>query len=292
MKVETLETTVSISKVTKISGDVTVTQRKGKLRHNFDLNITISWNSTGENEEEGIVEIRDFMSDTDKKGFEFYIKTAEGGKSISAAIKSFIEATLKDCVWDTLQEFAADLVDEHGKHLLVPSGNHAVEHNEKSEKAENKLDDATHKDAPVSAKKCTKLMEWKEAVTFQAPPSEVFSCLTQAERIRLWTRGPIEGCLDKVGSSFSLFSGAVSGTVESIDPSSFNLGLKWRLGGWSADVYSTVTISIEKEGNGCSLDLKQSGIPMEEYEATSSNWANYYWNPIKATFGYGAFPKY
>lgn len=279
---------MEITDITSVTGDVTVTQRKGKLRHNFDLNIKFSWSSSSGHE--GLVEVRDFMSDTDLKGFEFYVKPVETAKeSLPTDLKTIVASALRDAVWAKLQEFACDLIDEHGKHLLVDVSSPA-----------SPVDDSLteeFKSAGISSGKSgesssANLVTWKETVEFQAPASEIFKTLTESVRAMLWSRGSLEGSLAVKGSSFKMFSGAVSGTVLDIDPAKNSIILSWRLSAWPAGIVSEVNLTLEDIPSGCRLHLKQTGIPADQFEFTSTNWTNYYWNPIKATFGYGAFPKY
>jgi activator of HSP90 ATPase len=35
------------------------------------------------------------------------------------------------------------------------------------------------------------------------------------------------------------------------------------------------------------MTLEQTGVPENEVEKTKAGWKNYYWNPIKFTFGFG-----
>lgn len=232
------------------------------------------------------------MSDTDLKGFEFYVRPLDK-ESLPAELKNFVASALREAVWAKLQEFASDLIDEHGKHLLVdvPSNASTADSDAhladefKSGTAGGKLSG----DAPSSIS----FVSWKETVEFQAPASEVFRTLTESSRVMLWSRGSLEGSLATKGSTFKLFSGAVSGTVLDIDPARNTLVMAWRLSAWPTAISnSEVSLSLEDIPSGSRMQLKQTGIPADQFDFTSTNWTNYYWNPIKATFGYGAFLKY
>lgn len=280
LEVSTETRKVKIVSVSKIAGDVTVSQRKGRLRHNFDLNINFKWES--DEDAKGLVEIRDFMSDTDKKGFEFYVKADENGPAVSQDLKTFLLATLKNSVWETLQDFTKDLVNEHGKHLLVPSEPSAS----KSDSNEPVLESFKAAPSGSPSNGSGETMEWSETVNFQAPASELFKTLTEPERVVIWSRGPLQGSLSEAGKEFKLFSGAVSGKVLEVDPASHRLCLEWKLSSWAHP--SVVHIEMIQEGLDTVLKLKQRNIPADQLEAVSTNWSNYYWNPIKSIFGFGA----
>ncbi len=287
MKIDSEEKCVEITDVTKVEGDVTVSQRKGKLRHNFDLNITFNWE--GSDQEKGLVEIRDFMSDTDKMGFEFYVKPRDSSK-VTDDTKKFIMATLRESVWETLQAFASDLIDEQGKHLIVSSD----EPSGTTDKKLKEINEAFKKGSleGSTSSSITDFASWKETVEFQAPASEVFKTLTNRDRAMVWSRSPVEGHLDKKDATFKLLGGAISGKITDINPEKYKLTMEWRLSGWPSNIKSVVNINVQDMGTASKLSLEQVGIPHSEFESTSTNWANYYWNPMKATFGFGAFPKY
>ena len=108
----------------------------------------------------------------------------------------------------------------------------------------------------------------------------------------VWSRSPVEGHLDKKDATFKLLGGAISGKITDINPEKYKLTMEWRLSGWPSNIKSVVNINVQDMGTASKLSLEQVGIPHSEFESTSTNWANYYWNPMKATFGFGAFPKY
>lgn len=52
--------------------------------------------------------------------------------------------------------------------------------------------------------------------------------------------------------------------------------------------FSLVTLEFYQEDDGTKLTLLQTGIPSTEHERTRDGWKNFIFEPIKATFGYGA----
>lgn len=279
--------TVTVGKVTKVEGDVTVSQRKGKLRHNFDLNITLPW-ACPETKEKGTAEIKDFMSDTDLKGFEFCVRP-DAGTTVQPETKAFMLAAVKETVWRILQEVAGLLLEEQGKTLLVAESPVA-----EGSPTDQLVAEEFKKGVLVASSKAhTGFSTWKEKVSFKAPPSEVFRTLTDVNRIRVWSRGPVEGSLDQPGAAFKLFNGAVSGTILERDAEACRLKMSWRLSGWAPGAESIVEMGLSQTGSAdTELLMSQTGIPSDQFEATSKNWTNYYWNPIKAIFGFGAFPQF
>lgn len=281
MKVSRDNLSVTIGSVSKVTGDVTVSQRKGRLRHNFDLNISFDWDSN--TDESGQVEIRDFMSDTDEKGFEFYVKAKENSPSISSSTKSFILSALKDSVWITLQEFSKDLIDEHGKHLIITNDSST----EPNFEAKETIDAFKRQNSSTGEKLvCRETGMLEETVNFNVPVEQIMAALTKPECIRSWARSTVGAPLDTPGSKFSLFSGAVQGEMVKIDREgdSVKIEMNWKLASWPS--FSQVSLHLTNDGrDGCNLMMKQTGVPLDQLEIVNVNWENYYWNSIKALFG-------
>ena len=57
---------------------------------------------------------------------------------------------------------------------------------------------------------------------------------------------------------------------------------------FATEHYSTVTIELVQEEDCTKLHLTQTGVPESDYERTQEGWTRYYWESIKAIFGFGA----
>jgi activator of HSP90 ATPase len=44
-------------------------------------------------------------------------------------------------------------------------------------------------------------------------------------------------------------------------------------------------MNFNEQSESVMLEMKQEGVPLNEKDPTTSNWHNYYFNPIKGTFG-------
>ena len=77
--------------------------------------------------------------------------------------------------------------------------------------------------------------------------------------------------------------------------------MKWRLRHWPAAHFSTASMAFEQTDKGAKMTLEQSGVPESDIERTKQvdfslsilfvmifkGWKEFYWNPIKFTFGFG-----
>lgn len=88
------------------------------------------------------------------------------------------------------------------------------------------------------------------------------------------------------GGEFVLFNGNVTGKFEDLVENE-KLVQKWRLKHWPAGHHSVATIKLTQTEKGTKMTLEQTGVPETDIERTKQGWKNFYWNPIKFTFGFG-----
>ncbi|KAJ3225372.1 hypothetical protein HK099_006913 [Clydaea vesicula] len=96
-------------------------------------------------------------------------------------------------------------------------------------------------------------------VEFVCSTSDLYSTFLDQKKVQIWTRGGAK-VATKVGDEFSFFD----------------------------DHYSTVTLLFDDKGDATILKLTQTDVPIGEKEIVRNNWHQYYMNPIKSLFGYGA----
>ena len=74
----------------------------------------------------------------------------------------------------------------------------------------------------------------------------------------------------------------------SLQEPSEKICMRWRSKSWPNEHYSNVTLELKQKDCTTDLVLTQTGIPDNEYDRTKEGWHQYYWEPIKMTFGFGA----
>jgi activator of HSP90 ATPase len=63
---------------------------------------------------------------------------------------------------------------------------------------------------------------------------------------------------------------------------------RWRFKSWPDAHYSTVTLQLKQTESGTVIDMKQTGIPVNDFTRTKDGWKRYYWDSLRATFGFGS----
>ena len=258
-----LSTLPQLTSVVAIKGDVSVNQRKGRVKQIWDLEVELEF------EEDIKVKMLDLMSDQTKEELNLVILSGKTDLK-----------PLREQIWERVERFRKELYETHGKPLLVEAGT-------ENPGAPKVFLPSLDKDGSSGLTNGA----IDETLEFMASPQDIFSALTGPERIMVWTRGTARFPAGRFepGAAFSLYDGNVSGTVRFLDAPLKMTTLDWRLSHWPAGHHSSVSISLEAGPASTKLHLVQRGVPDAEVEPTRENWKRFYWNPIKMAFGYGAF---
>ena len=125
----------------------------------------------------------------------------------------------------------------------------------------------------------TKTIE--QTATFNASPHDVYELLMDSEKHTKFT-GSKATISRELGSSFTAYDGALSGTILELVPD-VKIVETWRGSddGWVEGHYSTVTFSLESIDGGTRLHFVQTGFPEASFEQISQGWQTYYWTKMK-----------
>ena len=267
-----------LKEVKELKGDASVNQRKGRVKQVWDLSFDLELDTSE------LFKVTDAMSDTPEEDLE-----VSGPKQKLPAIKKQL--------WKALDAFRAELYEVHGKPLLLECTQHSrVNYSEEvgptvRPKVSMPSLDAP-KEAAVNALKSDHSGIIEDSFDFAASPQDLFSALTQLDRMMAWSRGSarlINGghsAVACVGTQFSLFGDAVTGVFRALN-GPLSLCLDWRLREWTPPGYhSSVLISLQHKNGKTTACLKQTGVPMADLEMTRANWRRFYWEPMQQVFGY------
>ncbi|ORX89361.1 hypothetical protein K493DRAFT_233839 [Basidiobolus meristosporus CBS 931.73] len=287
--------TVKTTEVTKVSGDVDLNQRKGKIITLYDLSISLNWSGASENgtEATGKINIPEVAHDSELSDYVFNISIDDETKE-KWAIKEVVRTQLTKVIRDKLSHFTKDLIEAHGKDVYIdPSQLRtpspapvSLSISEQAIKA-SKESSAANKEPVVKKAPKVNTTTLKETIEFVASAHEVYETLLEEQRVSIWTRGPAKISKEK-NSQFELFGGNISGKILEAEEDK-KIVMQWRSKTWPESHYSTVTLKFDEGTDNVKIHLIQEGVPLGEEDITSGNWKQYYWNPIKTTFGFGAF---
>lgn len=254
-----LSTIPGLKEIKQVKGDVSVNQRKGRVKQIWDLEIEL------EMQDGSRIKVKDLMSDQTREEM------------------SMIEGKQwRSSLWEKIEAFREEVLEVQGKPLLVDA----------SKQAGGGLPKvclpSVVKEESSAPSSTSGIIE--DSVEFLAKPEDLFVTLTDPQGMMIWSRGTakVQGSTMQPGTTFTLFDGNVSGVVRSLNPP-HSMTLDWRLPHWPAGHHSFVNISLEAKPDKTVLRLLQRGVPVADVEGTKANWKRFYWDPIKMSFGYGTF---
>ncbi|PVV03251.1 hypothetical protein BB560_001916 [Smittium megazygosporum] len=314
--------TVKIAKVTSVSGDVDLNQRKGKVMALYDVELALKWVGTvagKEDEYSGTITVPEIAHDTEREDFVFDTRLDAVDKSnenldaqTGNELKELVRKQLSSKLADEFLKFHEALISNNLGDVYIkasddPNSTTSSAGNIRTEPKiilnKNSISsEPEHVKAFKAGKSGLNLDSLSGGysistgkitmdIEFKAPPKDVFDALTNPSTASLWSRSSAT-VSSSPNSNFELFGGNVSGTVIKAEQSkdsanTFVIVQKWRLGQWPSNHFSTVEMTITEGSNSTKLGLVQTGVPSNELEVTERNWTHYYWDPIKATFGWG-----
>jgi activator of HSP90 ATPase len=124
----------------------------------------------------------------------------------------------------------------------------------------------------------------RQSVTLRTSPHEVYEALMDSVKHSEFT-GDVAEISRDVGGGISAGSGYIEGrNLELVTDR--KIVQAWRGSDWPEGHYSRATFSLAAAARGTRLSFRQSGVPEEFYEDISQGWRDYYWTPMKATYGW------
>ena len=123
-----------------------------------------------------------------------------------------------------------------------------------------------------------------QKVFFKASPKEVYDALMDSRKHARFTQDKAR-ISPKVGGRFSAYSGYITGiNLELVQ------GRKivqiWRASNWPEEHESRVTFNLKDHNGGTMLEFLHEDVPFDEYSSLKQGWTDFYWNPMKETFGW------
>lgn len=121
-------------------------------------------------------------------------------------------------------------------------------------------------------------MDLTKSYFIGAPPEAVWRALTEPVLIEAWGGGPAE-IRAEPGAAFTLWGGAIYGTVTAAEPP-LRLVQEW----WGDDEWdeaSIATFGLTPEGEGTRLTLAHTSVPDDEADDFDVGWDDYYLGPLK-----------
>lgn len=302
VKAEDSTAKAEISEVKCVEGDVEVCQRKGKVISLFDVAIEMKYQgSVGEESVSGSIKVPEVSYDNDEDDYQFQI-AIDSDSSDKLPVKTLVRQKLVPELRKKLGAFGPKLIQTHGGGIQH-SGNEPI-HWSQSKVTSNS---ASAKDSAPSGSTSSEQKSSSTTSTgaqgqyfgvqayntttvnvdsvFNASPEQVYATLIEPQQVAVWSRSA-PNVEPKVGGTFSLFGGGVTGKFEELEVGK-KIKQQWRLRDWKHGHYAVVTYTFKVGDGETTMNTHWEGVPVGQEEAVENNFQEYYIKPIKVTFGYG-----
>ncbi|GAB2525998.1 SRPBCC domain-containing protein [Rufibacter soli] len=116
------------------------------------------------------------------------------------------------------------------------------------------------------------MKDFKKYYLLPATPEEVYVALTNPITLQIWTGEPAEMSTEP-GSEFSLWEGSIVGKNLEFEENK-KLVQQWYFG--EQEEESTVTIKLHPHKQGCSVEVRHTNIPDEDFQDITEGWDEAY----------------
>ncbi|XP_020841830.1 activator of 90 kDa heat shock protein ATPase homolog 1 [Phascolarctos cinereus] len=289
IQVQGEEGNCEVTEVSKLDGEASINNRKGKLIFFYEWTIKLNWTGTSKSgvKYKGHVEIPNLSDENDVNEVEVSVSLAKDEPDTTLLALMRKEGVTK--IRDAVETYIRTLKTEFTQGMILPTLNGetvepAPQLPVKAEESKVKPGTLASQPKTVGVKIPTCKIVLKD--TFLTSPEELFRVFVTQEMVQAFTHASAVLEADK-GGKFHLLDGNVTGEFLDLVPEN-KIVMKWRFKSWPDGHFATITLTfIDKDGE-TELLMEGKGIPSPEEERTRQGWQRYYFESIKQTFGYGA----
>lgn len=288
-----------ITKMSKVDGEASANNRKGKLIFFYEWNVVMKWEgclpdqvkaSTGE------ITIPNLSEENDLDDIEITITIDDLNSDEGTKLKQFMYNVGRSHIRKQLGVYLKELREEFSKGIILPKKDDLNKNSTVKPDSVSNITSGFNKKITMDpiVSKDLKPLGYKLAVTdivnketFQCQAKDLYEVLTNEAMVSAFTSGKCKMDATK-GGKFELFGGNIHGEFEELVPYQ-KITQTWRCNQWPAGHYSKVVFEFKEKTDHTRLKITQTGVPENEKDATMKNWKLYYWNSIKQTFRYGSY---
>lgn len=288
VRVENEDGSCEVTEVSKVEGEASINNRKGKLIFFYEWNLKMTWTGTAKSgiKYKGNVEIANLSDENDMDDLDIAVSLGkdEPETDLTALMKK--EGVKK--IRETMGMYMDALRTEFTQGMILPTINDLRK--DAGAQAAPKVDKAQ----PASGNAASKTSAGVKIPTckftlkdhFPAPPEEIYRVFVTQELVQGFTHSAAVVDAEK-GGKFKLLEGNVTGEFLELVPEQ-KIGMKWRFKTWPTEHYANITIHFVDQSGETELKVDCKGVPVNEEDRTKDGWKRYYFEGIKQTFGYGA----
>ncbi|CAH2328466.1 activator of 90 kDa heat shock ATPase homolog 1 [Pelobates cultripes] len=232
VRVEGEEGTCEVTEVSKLEGEASINNRKGKLIFFYEWDIKLNWTGISQTgvKYKGYVEIPNLSDENNASEVEIRVSMAKDEPDTN--LIGLMRKQGAQCIRDAVAQYISTLKTEFTQGMILPTANGISDSGEQEivQKAEPQTaqTNKSSKCPSIGVKIPTCKFTLKE--TFLTSPEELYRVLTQEELVQGFTHAPASLTADK-GGKFQLLGGNVSGEFVELEPEK-KIVMSWRFKSW------------------------------------------------------------
>ncbi|XP_053330613.1 activator of 90 kDa heat shock protein ATPase homolog 1 [Spea bombifrons] len=288
VRVDGEEGTCEVTEVSKLDGEASINNRKGKLIFFYEWDIKLNWTGisvTGV-KYKGHVEIPNLSDENDASEVEIRVSLAKDEPDTNLTALMRKQGALR--IREAIAQYISTLKTEFTQGMILPTANGVSHTGVPGIKPKTDVQTAQTNASVTCQTTGVKIPTCKVTLkeTFLTSPEELYRVLTRQELVEGFTHAPAS--LDPTkGGKFQLLGGNVSGEFMDLEPEK-RIVMSWRFKSWPAGHHATITLTFTDKGGETELRMEGRGVPQSEEERTKEGWKRYYFDGMKQTFGFGA----
>jgi len=292
---------VKITELSKFDGDVTLSNRKGKVITYFEIVLEAKWEAKHENGEDkasGTLTIPNLSEENDPGDIEVTV-TVKKSTPYGTKAKDFIRKQGLDKIQGSYAEFRERLMDEYSVGMIKTKttanksdGNAAAAAKvsvavAKTEKHADMGKGSAPSGSAAAPTESTSSLSHEEDI--ECGCDNLYAVFTVRERFSVFTQSNCE-VEPVLGKEISLCNGYLTGKFLELDENK-KIVMELRQNNWAEGVVSKVTIEFKfKPNDGCTkVVFTQTGVPKSKIDECAQRWKEWCIR-IRRTFGYGSIP--
>ncbi|KAM8915410.1 activator of 90 kDa heat shock protein ATPase homolog 1b [Spinachia spinachia] len=288
LSVENDDGSCEVTEVSKVEGEASINNRKGKLIFFYEWNLKATW--IGESKAgvkyTGTIEVPNLSDENDMEDLD--ISVSLNKDEPETPLTQLMKSNGAEKIREALGSYVGFLKTEFTQGMILPTANGVTKSTSQSKATvdNTRISSSGSTAAPVNTGVKIPTCKFSMREKFLTSPADLYRVFLNQEMTSAFTHAAavVDG---EKGGKFRLLDGNVFGEFTELIPDE-KIVMKWRYNNWPCEHYATITMTLWDRSSETELKVECRGVPENEEERTKEGWKRYYFEAIKQTFGFGA----
>lgn len=294
VRVEGPQGCCQLTEVSKLDGEASINNRKGKLIFFYEWHLKAGWlgTSNGGVKFRGEVEVSNLSEENEEDELDISVTLCRDQPA--TPLLDLMRSSGVQEVRKALGQYIQQLKSEFSQGMILPRADGAKPPADSRKNqsgpgsSRTQVNSAPTRSLPSPAPPAggvrISTCSFQLTESFQTSAEELYRTFMEQEFVQAFTRSAalVDG---RRGGRFQLLDGSVSGEFTHL-VANRSIHMRWRFRTWPSEHYATIRLELEERGDETELRLQCQGVPAGQEESTRGGWDRFYFQAIKQTFGY------